>query len=1002
MSRLPTLTTPARLSGSPGGGPSGIPAPSSRRPRSSIGPNNAQASLTKNDPERDQAYTDLAMRRRPPSALGRSMGPKDTDPDTPTQVRGGPAQSFLQTPSSNSGLNTSRSPGLRPRTPSSMTTPSSRANSRPSLSARSSMASSSNTPARRPSLASSTSTPSYRRPESRAGLETSKWTPAVGDRVRLPSHGYEGTLRYLGPTHIRDGIWAGVELEGGFKGKGRNDGSVDNVKYFQCEPNCGIFALAEKLAPPTAAPAPTSRPASVASHRSLTSSYSASGRATPASERVRRGATTPSFGNRSVSTRTPKKVDDDTAAPKSAHVAANITEGSRASKYLGMTAKQLDARSSGSTSTGLALSNSVTPKASKIGTTTPGRVPRPSLGGSLATPKARAARQSEMMPPPPSPHASKTADYEKEIEELRRRNADLDDQLASVPDTSDDIRKLEALQTEVENAKAEADALRIQLSASSGDAKGVKQQIEELQSASSKLKEDLASKEREVAELQKEMRISAERAAHELEAGMDARRVEMRQVEERADAAETEVAELKKLVDELTTAGNQIIELNENKQFQFEERIRELEEKLAKAAEEAAVAEAKLNAMPADAKPRTAAEIDNETLTDQIKHLQSRILHLEEQLEDTRGQAETDSDAWQAKYNKSRDAEKAVEAELQRSKAEISKLNKEATATKERIAELQGALSENQAALESARAEIETLRQEATERPGKEGEGQIAELKEQLEGADKRVTELESQVLQLESDLQAARKRSMDGDVPVGRAPRKSSSSIEEAEKSIRGYHHIITEMKEENSQLKSKQADLQDEIGMLKEEIKLLQEINDSDAPNGSGGDADEMVKLRSTLSQQSQAIKEYEREVSELESLVESKIYREDELETRVQELEAEMERLRKAKPAPAPSSTASHSRNPSEQSNGSTTVSGGSTETALRCELCEGPHDLDACPVFTGAPLEGGNTSPLNIQKGKKWCNDCGVSRERETSNGQSPSHNTAECPVAEDVF
>ncbi len=76
-------------------------------------------------------------------------------------------------------------------------------------------------------MASSTSTPSYRRPESRAGLEGAKWTPTVGDRVRLPSHGYEGTLRYLGPTHIRDGIWAGVELEGGFKGKGRNDGSVD-------------------------------------------------------------------------------------------------------------------------------------------------------------------------------------------------------------------------------------------------------------------------------------------------------------------------------------------------------------------------------------------------------------------------------------------------------------------------------------------------------------------------------------------------------------------------------------------------------------------------------------------------------------------------------------------------------------------------------------------------------------------------------------------------------
>jgi chromosome segregation ATPase len=166
-----------------------------------------------------------------------------------------------------------------------------------------------------------------------------------------------------------------------------------------------------------------------------------------------------------------------------------------------------------------------------------------------------------MMPPPPSPQASKvasanTAALEKEIEELRRRNTELEDQVANTPDTSGDAEKLEALQAEVENAKAEADALRIQLSASSGDAEGVKQKVEELQSSSSKLKEDLATKERELTELQKEMRISAERAAHELEAGMDARREEMREVEERADVAETEVAELKKLVDELTTAGN--------------------------------------------------------------------------------------------------------------------------------------------------------------------------------------------------------------------------------------------------------------------------------------------------------------------------------------------------------------------------------------------------------------------------------------------------------------
>lgn len=336
------------------------------------------------------------------------------------------------------------------------------------------------------------------------------------------------------------------------------------VKYFECEPNCGIFTLAEKLAPPTSMQPPNSRPASVASHRSLNSSYSASGRVTPAGDRTRKGATTPSFGTRSLSGRVPPKKAEGSDS-KSAAAAAHITEGSRASKYLGMTAKQLDARTTGistnSASLGSRTSTSVTPKATRSGATTPGRVPRPSLGGSLATPKARGPRQSEMMPPPPSPQTSKvvqpnTAALEKEIEELRRRNAELEEQVVNLPEPADDTERLEALQAEVESAKAEADALRIQLSASSGNADDVKQKVEELQTSSSKLKEELTAKEREVEELQKEMRIAAERAAGELEAGMDARREEIRQAEERAEAAETESADLKKLVDELTTAGN--------------------------------------------------------------------------------------------------------------------------------------------------------------------------------------------------------------------------------------------------------------------------------------------------------------------------------------------------------------------------------------------------------------------------------------------------------------
>lgn len=48
----------------------------------------------------------------------------------------------------------------------------------------------------------------------------------VGDNVRIESLGFEGTLRYLGEIDGKPGLWAGVELSGGFVGKGKNNGSV--------------------------------------------------------------------------------------------------------------------------------------------------------------------------------------------------------------------------------------------------------------------------------------------------------------------------------------------------------------------------------------------------------------------------------------------------------------------------------------------------------------------------------------------------------------------------------------------------------------------------------------------------------------------------------------------------------------------------------------------------------------------------------------------------------
>ena len=53
-----------------------------------------------------------------------------------------------------------------------------------------------------------------------------------------------GILRFIGTTDFAKGEWVGVELD---EKLGKNDGSVANKRYFQCEPMHGVFAPSQKV-----------------------------------------------------------------------------------------------------------------------------------------------------------------------------------------------------------------------------------------------------------------------------------------------------------------------------------------------------------------------------------------------------------------------------------------------------------------------------------------------------------------------------------------------------------------------------------------------------------------------------------------------------------------------------------------------------------------------------------------------------------------------------------
>jgi dynactin 1 len=107
-----------------------------------------------------------------------------------------------------------------------------------------------------------------------AGLEVGQTVQLVDGRIAV--------VRFIGQPHFAQGEWVGVELE---DGSGKNDGSVQGERYFDCDMGRGMFLrpsaveVIDQPAPPppkangNAAVKRMSRPSSVvaASGRRLSS-----------------------------------------------------------------------------------------------------------------------------------------------------------------------------------------------------------------------------------------------------------------------------------------------------------------------------------------------------------------------------------------------------------------------------------------------------------------------------------------------------------------------------------------------------------------------------------------------------------------------------------------------------------------------------------------------------------------------------------------------------------
>ncbi|GAA5981430.1 hypothetical protein JCM11641_004760 [Rhodosporidiobolus odoratus] len=598
-------------------------------------------------------------------------------------------------------------------------------------------------------------------------------------------------------------------------------------------------------------------------------------------------------------------------------------------------------------------------------------------------------------------------------EKLGREMEDrLGDKAAKLEEAEERIALLEK---ERERAKQDEEARLAGVEGSEGDLEREKLRARELETRLAELEKSLEVRDAAVEKLRREEKHKS--AAKEAEAES------LRERLDRAGKAHDEERErLESNVAQLRTAGQALCET-------YEERIAEIELAKLEAVEELEVLRTKLDgtsAVPSATQTESsplsrslghshtssAADIDAENAQAEVEHLRGRIAHLEEQLEDARMQVEAEIAEAAKRRERTKETESVYKGEIKALKEAIERSAKAESRSAARVQELQEALLESQSTLEAERSELEGLRHEtngdATASLAddlKRVHKDLATTRLELEKAQRDAT----LVAELREDLRNAEKEIERLAVSVVDGQKRSSiGGKDEATASreqIVGLKSIVATLTEENQTLLEKNQSTEQRADELSDSQKALEATienlmtqlsSDPSAPPTTATTVAESSTLRRELEQLRTELKEVQRksereikalnqEVTELESLVESKIYREDELETELEKYKAL---------ATSSSNSGSHTNGHSKKSYAASETDGEQGDG--ECEMCgEKGHDLDSCPDFSSSPTKSSaadrRASRIDAKDAADYCDDC-----------EEYGHSLENCPLAAEIF
>lgn len=523
------------------------------------------------------------------------------------------------------------------------------------------------------------------------------------------------------------------------------------------------------------------------------------------------------------------------------------------------------------------------------------------------------------------------------------------------------------------------------------------------------------------------------------------------------DQAHTARDDLMRQIDELKDAGRETISLYEQRIEEIEvERIQVLDNMQLlqdKAQEAIRAAEARVEEMQAAhalsqrgnrLEAGSAAAIDNEALREQVAHLQDKLGKYEDQISEGALALEKEKEYAQKRRDKSHEVETSLKNELKRMRAELERTQKAGKEQHVLLEETRHALQESQQALERERAELEGLRADAENfnvlKTGhdsssasagqaewaSERRGLEAKLEQYRQERDAQLEAKETELCQLRSRLDANTVEDKKD------AHRLSGASNGSSANQVSGLSYLVRQLGDENVDIKAKQklleADLKARTEQAETKARAFELMVESlekqlEAHQGAARAANtcelahmladrearlensesKLADLRSMLAaskmERRDSTDSLQKEVLHLETLVEARIFREQELMAEVERLSRQLEERGDTKPtkdasAERPVDSAKwtlamgmplRQRDASEEE-----------EELNFCGLCsKRGHTLDRCdklmePTNSVLPSSNG-ASGLEAQGESEPCDDCG-----------EVGHRFEDCPYAAEIF